>query len=39
MTYTYKDGHVVVERTAYTLIRQGGVLKIDSSEVLSSQTQ
>jgi len=39
VTYTYKDGHVVVERTAYTLIRQGGVLKIDSSEVLSSQTQ
>ncbi len=39
VTYTYKDGHVVVERTAYTLVRQGGILKIDTSDVLSSQTQ
>jgi eukaryotic-like serine/threonine-protein kinase len=37
LTYTYKDGHVVRERTAFTLVQQGGVLKIDSSTVLSSQ--
>jgi eukaryotic-like serine/threonine-protein kinase len=39
ITYTYSDGRVVVERTAFTLVRQGGILKIDSSEVLDSQTQ
>lgn len=39
VTYTYQDGHVVVERTAFTLVRQDGILKIDSSDVLSSQTQ
>ena len=37
ITYTYKDGRVVVERTAYTLAPQDGTLKIDSSQVLSSQ--
>jgi serine/threonine protein kinase len=39
ITYTYKDGKVVVERTAFTLVREGDILKIDSSEVLDSQTQ
>jgi hypothetical protein len=39
ITYTFKDGKVVVERTAFTLVRQGDILKIDSSDVLDSQTQ
>src|SRR6185437_14602548 len=37
ITYTYKDGRVVVERTAFTLVKEGGILKIDSSDVLDSQ--
>ena len=36
ITYTYKDGHVVHERTAYKLVEQDGILKINSSTVLSS---
>jgi hypothetical protein len=39
ITYTYQDGRVVIERTAFTLVQQDGVLKIDSSDVLDSQTQ
>ena len=39
ITYTFKDGRVVVEQTAYRLVPQGGILKIDQSNVLSSQTQ
>jgi serine/threonine protein kinase len=37
LTYTFKDGRVVTERTAFTLVQQDGILKIDSSTVLSSQ--
>jgi eukaryotic-like serine/threonine-protein kinase len=39
ITYTYKDGHVVHERTAYKLVEQDGILKINSSTVLSSDSQ
>ena len=39
ITYYFKDGRVATERTAYGLIPDGGVLKIDSSSVLSSRTQ
>jgi serine/threonine protein kinase len=35
ITYRSNDGRVSVERTAYTLVEDGGVLKIDSSKVLS----
>ncbi|HZA30730.1 MAG TPA: protein kinase [Propionibacteriaceae bacterium] len=38
LTYYYKDGRVVRERTAYGLINDGGVLKINSSTVLNSTT-
>ncbi|HYN73065.1 MAG TPA: protein kinase [Nakamurella sp.] len=38
ITYYFTDGRVPVERTAYRLVRDGGVLKIDSSSVLSSST-
>ncbi|HEU5271852.1 MAG TPA: hypothetical protein VFU36_18165, partial [Jatrophihabitans sp.] len=38
LTYTYKDGRVVTEQTAFTLVPQDGILKIDSSSVLSSRT-
>ena len=33
----HEDGRVFVERTAYRLVRDDGVLKIDRSEVLSSR--
>lgn len=36
ITYYYKDGRVIRERTAYGLINDGGRLKINSSTVLSS---
>jgi eukaryotic-like serine/threonine-protein kinase len=36
LTYYFKDGRVVRERTAYGLVNQGGRLKINSSTVLSS---
>jgi serine/threonine protein kinase len=39
ITYTYQDGRVVAERTVFGLVRQGGVLKIDSTSVLSSSTR
>ena len=39
ITYRFKDGRTAVEPTVYSLIQQGGVLKIDSSTVLSSTTQ
>jgi hypothetical protein len=39
ITYTYKDGRVVDERTAFGLVRQDGILKIDSTSVLSSSTR
>src|SRR5215213_4047282 len=38
LTYYFKDGRVVTERTAYGLINDGGELKINSSSVLSSTT-
>ncbi len=38
VTYTYDDDRVVRERTAYRLVEQDGVLKIDGSTVLSSST-
>ena len=37
LTYTFDDGRVVVERTAYRLVRDDGILKIDRSSVLSSR--
>lgn len=37
ITYDYEDGRTFVERTAYRLVRDDGVLKIDRSEVLSSR--
>jgi len=39
ITYHFKSGKVVVEDTVYTLVREGGVLKIDTSKVLTSETQ
>jgi hypothetical protein len=36
LTYSYQDGSVVQEVTAYRLVDEGGVLKIAASEVLSS---
>jgi serine/threonine protein kinase len=36
LTYYFKDGRVVRERTAYGLVNEGGRLKISSSNVLSS---
>jgi eukaryotic-like serine/threonine-protein kinase len=36
ITYYFKDGRVVRERTAYGLVNEGGQLKINSSTVLSS---
>ena len=38
ITYFYKDGRVVQERTSYALVREGGILKIADSNVLSSRT-
>jgi hypothetical protein len=38
ITYYFKDGRVVRERTAYGLINEDGRLKINSSTVLSSVT-
>ncbi len=37
VTYSTRDGRVIRERTAYTLVQDGNTLKIDSSTVLSSQ--
>ncbi|HEX6365402.1 MAG TPA: hypothetical protein VF000_04590, partial [Agromyces sp.] len=36
LTYTFSDGSVVQEVTAYRLVDEGGVLKIAATEVLSS---
>ena len=38
LTYHFKDGRVVRERTGYGLVNEGGRLKINSSTVLSSVT-
>jgi hypothetical protein len=37
LRYVYKDGRTFVERTAFSLVRQSGHLKIDRSTVLSSR--
>ncbi|GAB2765600.1 hypothetical protein GCM10027039_27950 [Terrabacter koreensis] len=37
LRYVYKDGRTYVERTAFSLVRQSGQLKIDRSTVLSSR--
>ncbi|GAA2100054.1 hypothetical protein GCM10009841_14410 [Microlunatus panaciterrae] len=39
VTYRFKDGKVVEERTSYRLVNDGGVLKINDSSVLSSSTK
>jgi len=36
ITYYFQDGRISEERTAYTLVQQDGILKIDTSTVLSS---
>ena len=38
ITYSFADGTVSVERTTYRLVQDEGILKIDSSTVLSSRT-
>ena len=38
ISYYFTDGRVAVERTAYQLVQDGGVFKLDSSEVLSSSS-
>jgi eukaryotic-like serine/threonine-protein kinase len=38
LTYYFKDGRVVRERTAYGFVNEGGRLKINSTTVLSSVT-
>jgi serine/threonine protein kinase len=38
LTYYFKDGRVVRERTAYGLVNDGGRLRINSTTVLSSVT-
>ena len=38
ITYVAKDGRVTRERTSFGLVSEGGVLKIDTSTVLSSQS-
>jgi hypothetical protein len=35
ITYRYRDGHVVVERTQFQLVREDGMWKIAASTVLS----
>ena len=39
VTYDYKDGRVVRERTAFGLVDDDGTLKINSTTVLSSSTK
>lgn len=39
ITYTYKDGRVVEERTSYQLVSDAGVLKINDSSVLDSKSR
>jgi hypothetical protein len=38
LTYNFRDGRTVVERTAYRLIDDGGSLRIAASTVLSSSS-
>lgn len=37
LTYSMKDGRTIRERTSFGLVMDGGILKINSSHVLSSQ--
>jgi eukaryotic-like serine/threonine-protein kinase len=37
LRYDYKDGRTFIERTSYSLVPDGGRLKIDRSSVLSSR--
>lgn len=37
LTYFFKDGRVTQERTSFGMVSDGGLLKIDSSKVLSSR--
>jgi hypothetical protein len=37
LRYAFEDGRTFVERTAYSLVREDGRLKIDRSSVLSSR--
>jgi len=37
ITYSFKDGRTVQEVTAFGMVADGGVLKIDSSSVVSSR--
>ena len=37
LRYDYADGRTFIERTSYSLVRDGGQLKIDRSSVLSSR--
>ena len=39
ITYFFRDGRIVTERTAYQMLSENGIIKIDNSTVLSSQTQ
>jgi hypothetical protein len=39
VTYHYKDGRVVDEVTDFGLVRQNGILKINSSSVVSSTSR
>jgi len=39
VTYFYKDGRVVDEDTEFGLVRQDGILKIDSTTVLNSRSR
>lgn len=38
LTYYFDDGRVSVERTTYRLVQDGGILKLDTSTVQSSQS-
>lgn len=39
VTYHFEDGRVIDEQTAYGLVADDGVLKINSSSVLNSSTR
>jgi hypothetical protein len=39
ISYFFDDDRVVVERTSFGLVNDGGVLKINSSSVLNSSTR
>jgi hypothetical protein len=38
LTYHYRDGRIVQERTSFGMVESGGVWKIASTSVLSSKT-